>query len=102
MTKPATKTVWLGTGEIAGRYGLAVETVRLWITRGVTGPDGRLQLRARRIGSRWMVHRRWLKDFMATCDGPNSAPGPQKVEPETKKQKRFKSEQEAVRRRLGG
>lgn len=101
-SKPAIKTVWLGTAEIAQRYGFDSETVRLWIVRGVSGPEGPVRLRAIQIGRRWMIRRRWLKEFLAACERPRDQPEPLKVETETKKQQRFRSEQEAVRRRLGG
>lgn len=101
MNRPAKSTVWLSLSEIANRFGVTSRTVLNWILVGTRDAAGILHhLRAVRIGSRYCVKRRWLREYLAAMQ--LGQPEPPKAESESKKQQRFKAEQEAVRRRLGG
>lgn len=100
MAKPAKSTIWLSLSEIAQRFGVTSATVRNWVLVGTKDIGGTLhRLQAVRIGSRYCVKRRWLRDYLAAMQVNQDEPA--KVEPEGKKQERFRSEQEDVKRRLG-
>lgn len=98
---PAKKSIWLTTAEIAGRFGLNVQTVRSWISHGVTTPRGVVRLRAVRIGYHWRVKRRWLREYLAAIEeSQNPLPPPPPVEPVDRKQKRFAEEKRRLQERL--
>lgn len=101
MKSPANKTAWLGTAEIALRYGMDPETIRNWIVRGVQTRQGLLRLRGLQVGRRWLVRRRWLREFMQSIDASQSvAPPVPPVEPVDRKQKRFAEEKRRLQERL--
>lgn len=98
--RPAKSTVWLSLGEIANRFSVTSRTVLNWVLVGTKDVVGTLhRLQAVRIGSRYCVKRRWLREYLAAMQVHQSEQPA--VEAEGKKQKRFQAEQEAVKRRLG-
>ena len=105
MKKPANKTVWLTTAEIAQSFAVDVSTVRNWITRGVQAGGEVVRLQGLHVG-RWLVRRKWLKEFLATLEAarvkeqePPAAARP--VESESKQQARFAEEKRRLQERLG-
>jgi hypothetical protein len=98
--RPAKSTVWLSLGEIANHFSVTSRTVLNWVLVGTKDVAGSLhRLQAVRIGSRYCVKRRWLREYLAAMQVHQSEQPA--VEAEGKKQKRFQAEQEAVKRRLG-
>lgn len=95
---------WLGVPEIALRYGLTGEAVRNWIRVGVRPARcaTAIRLRADRIGGRYMVKRRWLREFLEAIrqaeERPTAAPP---VEPADRQQERASAAKQRLQERLG-
>lgn len=50
--------------EIARKFHLSPETVRLWVTRGILRDGDRQKLPARKIGGQWRVTDQDLVDWL--------------------------------------
>lgn len=50
--------------EIARKFHLSPETVRLWIVRGLLINGGRVQLAALKVGGQWRIYEDNLIDFL--------------------------------------
>ena len=102
MDRQAKRTVWLGTGKIAQRFGLTSETVRQWIVRGTNTPGGVVRLRAIQAGNRFFVRRRWLREYLAALDAARGIqPAAPPVEPADKQQERASEAKRRLQERLG-
>ena len=98
---PAKSTPWVSIKDVAEKYSVAPATVRNWVVVGTKDSAGVLhRLRAVRIGGKYRVKPKWVRDFMTAMQG--GQPEPPKVETESKRKKRFRQEKEAVEKRLGG
>ncbi len=78
----AKSTTWISVSEVAEQCGVAPNTVRNWITVGLRPGriDKPIKLQAASIGGRFVVKRRWLKEFLAatqlgTTEGDVKAEG---------------------------
>ena len=102
--QPAKQSPWLSTSEVAGRMNVTDETVRCWVNRGVRPGNcaNPVKLRCVRIGKRYCIRRRWLKEFLEALDiaAGTVMPVPQ-VESIDKRAERAKRAKEEASRRLG-
>ena len=80
-------TEYVTLREVADRYRVRSETVRLWITRGSSGR----KLRADWVAGRWLTTWDAVEHFLAEITAARSRSLPE----------RWKAEQEEARRRLG-
>lgn len=104
MTQQAVeaRTIWLGTRQVAERYGRTPRAVVHWLRRGVLTPDGRrVVLRGARIGGRHMTQEAWLAEFFAALAEPGRIELPP-VEPVDVQRERFRRERELALKRLRG
>jgi transposase len=104
LPKPAKQSPWLSTREIATRLDVHDETVRAWIRRGLQTGNGNgvVRLRCVRIGGRYRVRRKWLRECLEHLKVEASGqPEPLPVEPVDRQRERFEREKQAVLKRLG-
>ncbi len=76
--------VYLTTREVANRYGVDRETVRLWMVEGVRRAGGvRIKLYFEQVGGHRKTTSQWIAEFLAACKGtgePVSEVSPVKVD----------------------
>lgn len=106
-TETVPTTRWIGLGQAAILLGgYTTESVRQFIIRGTLQPDGtRLRLRAVRVGKRYFVRKKWIREFIAarteaSLGSLGSSATPPSESP-SKQAKRFAREQESLAKKLG-
>lgn len=55
---------WLNTEAVAKQLGVSYAQANAWIVNGAATENGRLKLRAVKIGSRWKVKPEWIVEFV--------------------------------------
>jgi hypothetical protein len=91
---------YLSPRQIAATYGVDVDSLHNWRTRGVVVGGFRVYLEMVRVGRHWRVSREAWERFLAECN-PEPPDAPPRRRSESAQEARAAREEEALRRRLG-
>jgi hypothetical protein len=99
MTTCAEQPGYLSPRQIAATYGVDVDSLHNWRTRGVVVGGFRVHLRMTRVGRHWRVKREDWEDFLAECNPEPPVAPPRRLRAPAQEARAVR-EEEALRKRL--